>query len=262
MANKAGVYEAKKLDGTIYYRASITCKNKHISLGSFSTEKQANRAYLQAVDIIRNNKYTIEDYKKRLTIGLDKFVVLINFRDTGIYFKNPIYLRNKYFEYYIDKDTVLKFDREDLFFYGNHKIQTRAGYMFVCDYGSQYSILSRYGIRNFSVKGKDYIFTNGDEYDYRYENIKVINNYMGVHLITQNRKNIYETKIHINGDYIVGRYDNEIDAAIAYNKATDLLMSGGKDKKYIKNYIENINSIEYAKRYNIVKISDKIRYIQ
>ncbi len=60
----------------------------------------------------------------------------------------------------------------------------------------------------------------------------------------------------------MGRYDNQIDAAIAYNKAADLLESLEKPKKYIKNYIEDINNIEYAKRYNIVKISDKIRYIQ
>ncbi len=148
MANKAGVYEATKKDGTVYYRASITFKNKHISLGSFPKENQANKAYLQAIDIVRNNKYTIEDYKKKIIFSLEKFIVLVNFRDTGIYFKNPIYLRNKYFEYYLDRDTVLKFDREDLFFYGTHKIQTRGGYMFVCDYGSQYSILSRYGIKN------------------------------------------------------------------------------------------------------------------
>ncbi len=262
MANKVGVYEAIRKDGTIYYRASITFKNKHISLGSFPRENQANKAYLQAIDIVRNNKYTIEDYKRKIVLTLDKFIVLINFRDTGIYFKNPIYLRNKYFEYYLNEDIVLKFDREDLFFYGNHKIQVRGGYMFVCDYGSQYSILSRYGIKNFSVKGKDYIFVNGDEFDYRYENIKVINNYMGVKMITKNRKKIYETQIHINGNYIVGRYDDEIDAAIAYNKAADMLETIENPKKYIKNYIENINSIEYAKRYNIVKISDKIRYIQ
>ena len=34
----AGVYTAYKKDGTVYYRSSITHKNKHISLGSFSSE--------------------------------------------------------------------------------------------------------------------------------------------------------------------------------------------------------------------------------
>lgn len=33
-----GVYEARKKSGEIYYRASFTYKNKHISLGSSSDE--------------------------------------------------------------------------------------------------------------------------------------------------------------------------------------------------------------------------------
>ena len=36
---KKGVYTATKKDGTLYYRSSITFQNKHISLGSFSSEK-------------------------------------------------------------------------------------------------------------------------------------------------------------------------------------------------------------------------------
>ena len=34
-----GVYPAKKKDGTKYFRAAVTYKQKHISLGSFRTEK-------------------------------------------------------------------------------------------------------------------------------------------------------------------------------------------------------------------------------
>ena len=37
-----GVYIAYKKNGTAYYRASITYRNKHISLGSFHTEEDAN----------------------------------------------------------------------------------------------------------------------------------------------------------------------------------------------------------------------------
>lgn len=33
-----GVYLARKKDNSIYYRASITYRRKHISLGSFDTE--------------------------------------------------------------------------------------------------------------------------------------------------------------------------------------------------------------------------------
>ena len=39
---KAGVYEAISKNGTIYYRASLTYRNKHISLGSFETEQEAH----------------------------------------------------------------------------------------------------------------------------------------------------------------------------------------------------------------------------
>lgn len=262
MANKAGVYKSYKKDGTAYYRSSITYKNKHISLGSFPTEKKANKVYEDATAILRDGKWGIEDYKKRRSLPLDKFIVLVNYRDSGIYLKNPIYLRKKYLEYYLSTDEVIKFDREDLFFYGKHKIQTRGGYMFYCDYGSQYNVLSRYGIKNFSVKGRDYIFTNGDEYDYRYENIKVINNYMGVQVIHKDGREFYESIIHINGNFIVGRYDNDIDAAIAYNKAADELKKQGIEKNYIRNYITSITNIEYAKRYNLVKISEKIRHME
>ena len=59
---KTGVYLATKKDGTIYYRSSITYKNKHISLGSFSSENDANKAYLEAYDLISSTQ-TIEDAK-------------------------------------------------------------------------------------------------------------------------------------------------------------------------------------------------------
>ena len=43
-----GSFQAMKKDGTIYYRSSITYKNKHISLGSFPTEEESHAAYIQA----------------------------------------------------------------------------------------------------------------------------------------------------------------------------------------------------------------------
>ena len=60
MALLPGVYTAKKKDGTLYYRASITYRNKHISLGSFPTEELAHEAYLEA-DRILKNPYLILD---------------------------------------------------------------------------------------------------------------------------------------------------------------------------------------------------------
>ena len=51
-----GVFSAKKKDGTIYYRSSFTYKSKHISLGSFPTEKEAHKAYLEANSIMDSQK--------------------------------------------------------------------------------------------------------------------------------------------------------------------------------------------------------------
>ena len=50
-----GVYPAVKKDGTPYFRASLTYRSKHISLGSFETAKAANAAYKAANDILRDH---------------------------------------------------------------------------------------------------------------------------------------------------------------------------------------------------------------
>ena len=52
--------------------------------------------------------------------------------------------------------------------------------MFVSDYGMQYNILSRYGIKPYSVKDRDFKFANGDDTDLRYSNIILVNKYHGV----------------------------------------------------------------------------------
>ena len=54
-----GVFSATKKDGTIYYRASLTYKTKHISLGSFPTEELAADAYLEGYQIINESEITI-----------------------------------------------------------------------------------------------------------------------------------------------------------------------------------------------------------
>lgn len=259
MGKLPGVTAAKKKNGSTYYRSSITIQGKHISLGSFSTEEMAGRAYVEATQIIRNNQYQLTDYSAELALDFLKFVILINYRNSGIYFKTPIYLQSSFFYYYLSPERYLIFDREDLFFYANHKLQIRGGYYFICDYGSQYNILSRYGIKNYAKKGIDYIFVNQNEYDFRYENIRVINEYMGVTQIEQNGHILYECVIHIRGNTLVGRYSDKNIAAIAYNKAIDTLASNGIRKKYVKNYISLYTSEEYHKTYDKVKISEKIK---
>ena len=139
---------------------------------------------------------------------------------------------------------------------------TRSGYLFVNDYGMQTTILSRYGIKNHSVCNRDYTFANGDNNDYRYGNINVINKYFGVQRIFKNGRKLYKVKIHINGDYVIGTYLIEKEAAVAYNKAADLLKSKGITINFPSNYIEDISSIEYATIYNTLKISKRIRNLQ
>ncbi len=257
---KPGVYIAYKKDGTMYYRSSITYKNKHISLGSFQDEVCAHNAYVEANNILTNYDIKLEHYNKKKLLSFNKWVSLINFRDNGIYFKNPIYLYPKYFLYYMSQDEPFTFDVDDLFYYSNHKIMRRGGHLFVADYGMQVNILNRYGIKNFAKSGKDYVFVNGDETDFRYKNIHIINHYNGVTREDVNGRGIYTAKIHINGDYIIGRYDSEEEAAIAYNKAVDTLEKKGVNIRYTKNYIDGLNQAMYDEQYEKVKISKKIRH--
>ena len=258
MAQAQGVYLATKKDGTLYYRASITYRKKHISLGSFSSETLAAAAYQTASDLLASPEIAIEHYTNYSTpLDFTKWVTLINYRDNKIYIKTPIYLKKNYFLYYLSQTDILKFDVDDLFYYSHHKIMKRGGHLFVADYGMQVNISSRYGIKNFAVCGRDYIFRNGDCRDYRYGNIEIINRYYGVH--KKHHGLTYETRIHINGDYIVGRYKTEVEAAIAYNKAVLLLKEKNFKKEFPMNYIDNMSPIDYASIMNRVRISEKIR---
>lgn len=259
-----GVYPAYKKDGSKYYRASITYCSKHISLGSFSCEEKAHLAYLMAQEILLEaNRLGINDYTLSSPLSFIKWVILVNFRDNRIYLKNPIYLKSKYFIYYIDHNLSLKFDVDDLFYYAHHKIVKRGGHMFVSDYGLQQNLQTRYGIKSYAVEGRDYTFINGDNTDYRYSNIKVINPYYGVLKIFKNGLPLYKAKININGDYVIGSYESEKEAAIAYNKAANLLMDKGCEKAYLLNYIDGLNTTEYDEIYARVRLSKNLmRYIQ
>lgn len=253
-----GVSTAKKKDGTVYYRASITYRQKHISLGGFDTMEQANAAYLEADRLINRDRLSISQYDSASPLPFEKWVVLINFRDNGIYFSTPIYARPKFFYYYLSPVDVLKFDIDDLFYYSSHKIMKRDGHLFVADYGMQVNILNRYGIRNFAVAGKDYLFLNDDDTDFRHENLQIINRYQGVAEVSHKGKKRYRARINVPGYYVIGYYSSEIDAAIAYNKAIDILKKNGVRKKYTPNYIEELSPSSYADIYSRLKISDKI----
>ena len=253
-----GVYIAYKKNKDVYYRASITYQSKHISLGSYDTEEKAHLAYRDASMLLQDASVSFEDAFSLPTIlSFDKVISLLNFRDNLIYFKNPIYLRNNYFIYYISKSDELKFDIDDLFYYSSHKIMRRQGHLFVNDYGMQINILSRYGIKNYAVAGRDYYFANEDPWDLRYSNIIIVNRYYGVTKITSHGANRYKVQIHINGNYTVGTYRSEEEAAIAYNKAVDLAKKSGVNKNFQTNYLENYSPREYADIYSQIKISKK-----
>lgn len=258
MENPAGVYTARQKDGTVYYRSSITIHGRHISLGSFATAEEAGRAYDEA-HMVYTSEMTIDSYSDAFILPFKKYVSLVNYRDNGIYFKTPVYIYRKYFTYYLSPSHSLKFDVDDLFYYSTRSIMQRGGHIFVSDFGMQVNILSRYGIRGHAVCGKDYYFANGDGCDYRYGNLIIVNPYHGVRHFVKNGRDYYKVKIHINGDYVVGTYRSKTEAAIAYNKAADILRSNGCKKSFPENYPESLNASDYASIYDSVKISRKIR---
>ncbi|MCR5097454.1 MAG: hypothetical protein K6B14_00740 [Lachnospiraceae bacterium] len=255
---KAGVYSAKKKSGKIYYRANITRGGKHISLGSFDTEAAAHRAYLDAVDIFENADITLLNLKSHInTLHIDKAITVINFRDHHMYIKTPIYLGTGFFSYFLDGVGELKFDNDDLFYYSSHRILMHDGHLYVNDYGMQYGILARYGIKNFAVPGRDYSFANGDNLDFRHQNIIVINKYHGVKLETYHGVPVHVARIHINGEYLIGRFPTDSEAAVAYNKAVDAATDHGINKNFIQNYVLEYTPKEYAEVYTEIRLPEK-----
>lgn len=253
-----GVCPATKKNGTVYYRSSITHRQKHISLGSYDTPSKACGAYLEATELLQNSVLTIHDYSTLWILPFEKWVSLINFRDNGIYFATPIYLYKKFFEYLLSPTQILKFDLDDLFYYSSRKIMQRGRHFFVADYGMQVNIVNRYGIKNYAVEGRDYRFVNGDHLDFRYENIEIFNTYHGVSRRETRNGTIYVAKIHIRGNYIIGKYQTDTEAAIAYNKAIDILKKAGLRKNYTPNYLEGLSPRAYAAIYSELSISPKI----
>ncbi len=253
-----GVYKANRKDGTVYYRASLTYRNKHISLGSHPKKEKAHEMYLTASVLLKDDSIQLEDYKETSPLSFSKWVSLINFRDNGIYLATPIYIRPHFFYYYFSPADFFLFDKDDLFYYASHKISRRGGHYFVADYGMQVNILSRYGIKSYAVEGRDYRFINGSRNDLRYENIEVINRFHGVQAIQKKGKTLYQARIHVKGSVKVGVYETEVEAAVAYNKAIDLLKKAGIDKAYTPNYMENLSPDAYAGLYSSVRVSPRL----
>ncbi|MBO5291586.1 MAG: hypothetical protein J6B10_00155 [Lachnospiraceae bacterium] len=253
-----GVYPAQKKNGTVYYRSSITYRGRHISLGSYPTADDAHLAYRDADHLLHCASLTLEDYAAAQRLTFEKWVILHNFRDNGIYLSTPIYIKKGYLLYYLSSELILKFDMDDLFYYAKHKIMKRGGHLFVADYGMQVNILNRYGIKNYGVEGRDYRFVNGDSTDFRYENIEIFNSYHGVQPVDTGTQTLYKAFIHLKGNYMIGTYETAEEAAIAYNKAIDILKKNGVSKNFTPNYLENVSASEYAEIYVRLSLSERI----
>ncbi|MGN0240765.1 MAG: hypothetical protein ACI4CS_03680 [Candidatus Weimeria sp.] len=254
-----GIYKTALKDGTESFRVSFYHAKKHITVGSYPDEKAAETALKEALALYDDPAVTIENFRHSITqVSSDKAVSILNHRDNHVYFKTPIYLMQGYFLYFLSEKQVLKFDNDDLFYYSTHRILSHDGHLYVNDYGSQYSLFARYGIRNFAVKGVDYSFANGDSNDLRYENVIVINPYNGVRQLDYNGMIRYEAKIHINGYIRIGIFHSMEKAAVAYNKAVDFCLSHGLKKNFVKNYVVDLNVNEYRSIYDSVSLPDSL----
>lgn len=253
-----GVFPATKKSGEVYFRASLTYRRKHISLGSYATPELAHEAYLEGCKLLEDASIDLMQYHGTSPLAFEKWVCLINFRNNGIYFGNPIYVGQRLFYYYLNPTHILKFDMDDLFYYSSHKIMRRGGHYFVADYGMQVNIVSRYGIKNYAVVGVDYRFRNGDNTDFRRENLEIWNTYHGVRSTKKNGQLLFTARIHIKGNYVIGTYATEPEAAIAYNKAIDILKKNGVTKNFTPNYVEGVSPRQYAEIYSELPISPKI----
>ena len=251
-----GVYITETAAGKVLYRASVTKASRHISLGSYPDVKKAHKAYLTALKVLENNSISLDDFQDFKALKYEKAVILMNLRDNGIYFGTPIYLRKDYFNYHLTPDIVFTFDLEDLFYFSSHKISRRGGHFFVADYGSQVSIGSRFGLKPYSVEGRDCRFINGDPYDYRRSNLEILNTYHGV-IVSPDQKG-YIARIHTSGYTKIGFYESALEAAIAYNKAVDMLKRKNGDKNWPENYIDEVSGKVYAEIYNSVKINPNL----
>ena len=253
-----GVYPAVKKNGEVYFRASLTHRRKHISLGSFRTPEAAQTAYREGCALLKDSARTLSNYTADSPLSFEKWVCLINFRDNGLYFGKPIYVGLRMFSYFLSPTLVLKFDPDDLFYYSSHKIMRRGGHYFVADYGMQVSIVTRYGIKPYAREGIDFRFINGDSTDFRRENIEIFNVYHGVSREQKKGQYLYTVRIHVRGNYLVGRYKDQLSAAIAYNKAIDVLKKNGFTKNYAPNYIEGLSPSRYAEIYTSLQISSRL----
>lgn len=261
MNQMTGVSISKKKDNSIYYRVSLTHKKRHIWIGSFDNMEDAGKCYLEGKMVLSLKDSGINPDLPLEYLSFDKYVTLKNYADNNMYLSNPIYVYQRYFVYYLSRNDQLTFDTDHLFYFASHKIMRRNQRLFVADFGMQVSVLSRFGIRPYAVAGRDYRFINGDSSDYRIENLEILSRFHGVIRVKKGNTLLYKARVHIRSYYIVGIYESELEAAIAYNKAVDILRKNGFKKQFQLNEPDMITGREYASIYAAVHVSDKIIHL-
>lgn len=258
MKNK-GIYIAYDKNDNPYYRVAVTLNGHHVSLGNFKSESDSLKCYEEYIRIVSDNDISAEQYDKEMKLSFEKFILLINYRDNHVYFPKPIYLKKNFFLYYLEPGFVLKFDKDDLFFYINHKILKRGNRLYYNDFGIQTTLKEKYNIPVYGVLNRDYRFINNDCFDFRYSNIEILNKFHGIEKTSKNNKISYKVKINLKGYHYVGTYPTELEACIAYNKAADIIK-----QNHNINYKQNdpeISAKQYADIYSKLKISPKINLI-
>lgn len=247
------------IKGQTKYKSYFLFDTTKIYLGTYVTMEAAQAALNEATELMSlprgepKFEFCHLDYKK--------VVCLCNLRDNKNYIKNPIYLYPSYFKYYLSKDCILTFDLKDLFYFSTYKIYKRGNYLYTQDSISQQNILLRYGIQNHSVLNKDYLFKNGDIYDFRQKNIEIINGYKGVIKKEKDDSILYVAHIYLKTDIIIGHYCSEVEAAIAYNKALDILSEQQLIKHCTHNTIPYLTKVEYDALYQKLSISPRLYHL-
>lgn len=251
----AYIYPVQKKDKTDY-RVYYLFHSKKVYIGLYPSLTLAKQAYAFAEELLQSC-WGIEDLKEA-KISFLKCVSLINLRDHNMYLTSPIYVHDNYFDYYLSTELKLIFDLQDLFFFSTNKIHKRGNYIYIENSVSQTSILNRFHIPPNSVYNVDYYLINGNRYDFRRKNICVINHYIGVSREIKYKEEVYVARIIQKVPLVIGHYNSELKAAIAYNKAAELIMSKDSSKYYKLNQIDYLTSTEYNAIYEALPISPRL----
>lgn len=248
----------KQSGDTVKYRVYYMYQSKKIYIGIYETSEKAQEVYAW-VDTKMSSGFSLEDYLGS-PIAFDKFITLLNFKNNGAYFSVPIYIFPDHFKYYLSEDFYMIFSLKDLFFISNYKIHKRGQYLYINIGTRQENLLKRFGISNHATYGVDYLMHNGNRYDLRRENIHILNHYKGVQYEDKYHTKTYVARIRTTQYLVIGHYDSELLAAIAYNKAVDYLEKSSSSCSYEKNEFPFLTRQEYQSLYDKVEVSKRLTH--